>query len=391
MEPLGYSQVFQYLRELAKKHSVHLITYEKRVDWKNLDRRKVLIEEVGQAGIQWTALRYHKWPSLIATSFDLFVGLIVSCILIQRNQIELVHARSYPASLIALAVKSIFKIKYVFDMRGFWADEKADGGGWTRSGLKFHLAKYFEKRFLLAADRVVALTEAAVDEMRTFTYLRGRVPSFCVIRTCADLSRFQSSHLSGPNEGRSQKRLITLGSVGAVKHWYLFDELLSCFLVLRETHQNAKLLILNTGEHDFIRERLDFHGVSDDCVALRAVSFSDVPKQMSLMDAAVLLVKPSYSAMAKAPTKLGELLGCGIPCLTNESLADMAPVLERDRVGVVVRKFANEDLHEALKKLIMLAHEPDISRRCRIVAEKYFSLASGVEKYDRIYIELSAK
>jgi glycosyltransferase involved in cell wall biosynthesis len=95
--------------------------------------------------------------------------------------------------------------------------------------------------------------------------------------------------------------------------------------------------------------------------------------------------------MAKAPTKLGELLGCGIPCLANESLADMGPVLERNRVGVVVRKIGNEELREALGQLIKLARDPDISVRCRQVAEEYFSLASGVEKYNRIYRELGGQ
>lgn len=391
MESLGYSQVFQYLRELAKRHSIHLITYEKATDWSNLEKRQALINEVDRAGIQWTALRYHKWPSLTATSFDVFVGLILSCILVRRNGIELVHARSYTPSLIALLVKLIFKIKYVFDMRGFWADEKADGGAWSRSGLKFRLAKYFEKRFLLAADRVVSLTNAAVDEMRSFTYLQGRIPSFSVIRTCADLSRFHPLRLPQRTEKIGSTKPIIVGSVGAVKQWYLFDELLSCFLILKGMHLNVKLLILNTGEHDFIRQRLDFHGIANDCVTLRSASFSDMPQQIALMDVAILMVRPSYSAMAKAPTKLGELLGCGIPCLANESLADMAPVLERDRVGVVLRKYGNEELRVALNQLIALAREPDISGRCRRVAEQYFSLASGVEEYDRIYAELSRK
>jgi hypothetical protein len=44
-----------------------------------------------------------------------------------------------------------FKIKYktpfIFDMRGFWADERIDGGIWKMSKLKHRLFyNYFKKR-----------------------------------------------------------------------------------------------------------------------------------------------------------------------------------------------------------------------------------------------------
>ena len=36
LESLGYSQVFQYLRELAKAHQICLITFEKSEEWDNI-------------------------------------------------------------------------------------------------------------------------------------------------------------------------------------------------------------------------------------------------------------------------------------------------------------------------------------------------------------------
>ncbi len=390
LEPLGYSQVFQYLRELAKAHEICLITFEKSEDWDNIGRRNALRDEVSRAGIRWFALRYHKRPTLLATAYDISVGFVLGCFLVLRYRIEIVHARSYTPSVIALGLKRLWGVKYVFDMRGFWPDEKVDGGVWTRGSLLYRLAKKCEERFLLGADRVVSLTRKAVEEMKTFSYLQGHLPAFEVITTCADLGNFRPRRTDRRIDGDAPVR-FTLGSVGAVKLWYLFDQVLVCFASLRELIPAARLLILNQGEHGYIRERLSFHGVPEDCVTLRAVSFAEMPMGMSEMDAAILLVKPSYSSMAKAPTKLGELLGCGVPCLGSVGLADMGPVLERDRVGVMIRNFGEEEIRVAIEELVKLAGDPEISRRCRRVAEEYFSLASGVGKYDRIYRELGAK
>jgi len=88
----------------------------------------------------------------------------------------IVHARSYVASVIALFLKKFTNVGFVFDMRGFWADERVDGGLWRPDSPLFRVAKWFERQFLLAADDVVSLTHAGVDEIQRFVYLRNAPP-----------------------------------------------------------------------------------------------------------------------------------------------------------------------------------------------------------------------
>jgi hypothetical protein len=53
--------------------------------------------------------------------------------LINAKEIKLIHCRSYLTSLIGLKLRSKYQIPFLFDMRGFWADERMDGGIWKRS------------------------------------------------------------------------------------------------------------------------------------------------------------------------------------------------------------------------------------------------------------------
>ena len=87
MEPLSQSQVWQYLRNLAKAHEITLVTYEKKKDWLDLSRRNALIDEVNKAGVRWVPLRYHKHPKIQATVFDLIACLLVSIYLTLRYRI----------------------------------------------------------------------------------------------------------------------------------------------------------------------------------------------------------------------------------------------------------------------------------------------------------------
>ena len=178
LEPLGQSQVLAYLKRFSTVRRIHLISFEKVDDWEDIAERERITKDIADAGIRWYPLRYHKRPTALATAWDIACGALLGVWLVLRYRLSIVHARSYVSSVMALMIKRIMGVKYVFDMRGFWADERVDGGLWPRSGRMYRVAKGFERRFLLAADHVVSLTHAAVSEMQRFEYLQGHMPPF---------------------------------------------------------------------------------------------------------------------------------------------------------------------------------------------------------------------
>jgi len=385
LEPLGQSQVLAYLKRLAAGRKIHLISFEKSDDWKKCTERRLLSADIAHAGIVWHPLRYHKRPSALATLWDIVCGIAVGLWLVVRYRLAIVHARSYVASVMALVLKRLTGVKFLFDMRGFWADERIDGGMWLAGGRLYRVAKWFERHFLLHADYVVSLTQAAVDEMRTFPYLQGNMPPFEVITTCADLDLFRPAQVDSlPNQ---IDRHFTLGYVGSVGVWYLFDETLRCFKFLRELLPDARLLVFNRGGHDYIRERMQIMNVSPDTVQIEEADHAGVARAMQRMDAGIFIIKPVYSKMASAPTKLGEFLGCGVPCLGNSGVGDMAAILENEQVGVALSRFDDDAMREAIERLLQLTQTAGIKERCREVALRYFSLDEGVAAYQKIYCQ----
>lgn len=383
LEPLGQSQVLAYLERLAAERPIHLLSFEKAEDWRDVAARQALSARIDAAGIHWHPRRYHKRPSALATAWDIGVGTASGLWLCLRHRIGIVHARSYVPAVMALVLQKLTGAKFVFDMRGFWADERVDGGLWPRDGRMYKVAKWFERRFLLNADHVVSLTHAAVAEMQRFDYLRGNMPPVTVIPTCADLDRFHPSP-HRPTPGGD----LTLGYVGSAGTWYLFDAVVTAFARLRQRLPDARLLVVNRHEHDYIRQRLQAGGVPAEAVELCAASHAQVPELMARMHAGIFFIKPVFSKQASAPTKLGEFLGCGIPCLANTGVGDMATVLEGERVGVAVDAFDPATLDAGLTRLLALLQEPDIRPRCVAAAHKHFSLDEGVARYRGVYAAL---
>ena len=382
LEPIAYSQVVQYLKNLAPGRRIFLVSFEKPAEWADVNRRRRMQAELAEAGIKWVALRYHRAPSIPATAYDLFRGMLVTSYLVLRHRIAIVHARSYVPSVLALALKRALRTRFIFDMRGFWADERVEGGLWQRDSAAYRIAKWFERHFLLAADSVISLTATGIGEMKRFDYLKNRRVDFRLISTCADLERFRPS-----NERRA--RGFTLGYAGAAGLWYMMDPAAECFRLLLGMRSDARILILNRGEHEAIRECLRRHGVADDRVGLMAVDAPEMPRFITRMDAAVFFIKPVFSKKASAPTKLGELLAAGIPCLTNTGVGDIDQILAREQVGISVERLDTDSLRIGVERLLDLAKTPGIQRRCRAAAARNFSLDSGVRAYSLVYDSLS--
>lgn len=382
LEPLGQSQVLSYIERLAQFRPIHLMSFEKAVDRSEGPEHQLLARRMANAGIAWHQLRYHKRPSVIATTWDVIRGAIVGCTLIVRYRLGIVHARSYVPSVMALIIKRITGANYLFDMRGFWADERLDGGLWVRDGRMYILAKWFERRFLLSADHVVSLTIAAVQIMKEFEYLRERSPIFTVIPTCADLQRFQ------PNSALQRKAPFVLGYLGTVGSWYLFDEVAVTFSILLRMRPESRFLVVNRGEREDIRRRLLAAGVPESAVEITSAPHSEMPALIARMTAGIFFLKSSYSKQASAPTKLAELLGCGVPCLSNVGVGDFSEILAVERVGIVVKSFDEASLTQGLVELLRLCVDPEVSDRCIATAHRYFSLDEGVTRYESIYQSL---
>lgn len=382
LEPLGQSQVLGYLEHLTRDYAIHLVSFEKKADRRDAARMAAMRARTAAGGIAWTPLAYHKWPSAPATAFDIASGTLVALWLVVRHHAKIVHVRSYVPAAMGLAVTRVTGAKFLFDIRGFWADERVDGGIWRAGSTLYRVAKWLERRFFRAADQIVTLTQASKREIAGFDYLEGRAPAIAVIPTCADLEIFKPQPAQKPDG-------FTLGYVGSVGSWYLFDEVVACFKILLEHEPDARLLIVNRNEHELIKGSLRRGGVDLERVELTSASHNEVPGLIARMSAGAAIIKPVYSKIASAPTKLAEYLACGVPCLGNSNVGDMQQILESNRVGVALAAFSDQDRRVTVARLLDLVHDPETPQRCVETARALFSLERGVDLYRQAYERLS--
>src|SRR5215469_2001417 len=395
-EPLVQSQVVPYLRELAVGGiDLTLLTFEpKNPVWSPAERQQ-WCETLGKQGVRWVSLRYHKFPSLPATICDILLGNLMSCYLVAKHRIGVIHARGHVPAAIALLARMLGLANLIFDIRGFMPEEYLDAGVWPAGGLLYRITKVVERRLLAGSDAFVVLTHRAREILFpgcSTTDSMGRPLE--VIPCCVDMDRFGEATSGSRNSVReklnvSGRRVLTY--VGALGGWYLSAEMADFIALAHERDPTAFALVLTQSgaNAESFRKRLGQLGLSPGDYWVGTVSPNEVPDYLSAADFAFCFIKPGYSKLSSSPTKIGEFLACGLPVLCNVGIGDTDELLATNRVGVLVETFGRPSYIRALRELDALAADITVRQRCRAVARRYFDLKTiGSTKYHSLYTRL---
>ncbi len=388
-DPLGQSQVLPYLTGLANRgHQITILSCEKseRMDKDGAQIRKLCDE----AGIGWHPLRYHKQPPILSSVRDA-AALQLAAIKLNREQsFDIVHCRSYIPGRAGLAMKRRFGLRFLFDMRGFWPDEKVEGGNWNlHNPLYAAVYRYFkrlESSLLRGADHIVSLTEAGRQQLLTRPELALDPAPITVIPCCVDFDHFRlpGAQLSDAARcrlglGSDEKILAYLGSLGS---WYMLDEMLDFFKVYEARNARARFLFVTPEEPQAIRETAISREVDPQRLLIVSASRDEVPNLLAAADLGIFFIRPVFSKTASSPTKMGEMLAVGLPIVTNAGVGDIEMMLDDTGCGVAVREFTDESYDQAIADLQLLKAASRDRRECAL---PWFDVKLGIEDYDRVY------
>ena len=394
-DPLGRSQVLPYLVGLsARGHQITLVSFEKP------ERIAADAEHVRDicrgAGIAWHPLRYHKRPPILSSMFDVRAMKRLATLLNRRERFDLVHCRSYMAAIAGHHLKTRFGVPFLFDMRGFWADERIERGFWPRDNPLFRAAyRYFkrlERGFFHDADAVVSLTQNARVEVEGWPVESRPQGLVSVIPCCVDLDLFNPAN--GRLRAATRTRLglddrtrvlVYVGSIGGA---YLVEEMFALFRAYRGRHPGAKFMFVSGHERSEIETAARRNGVEPGEIIVVGGRRDEVPALIAAADLGACFITRSFAAIASCPTKFGEMLAMGVPVIANGGIGDVAEIIRDTGAGAVVEQFEDGTLSGAVEQV----EEAKLTlERVREAAVRWFALEDGIERYDAIYRVIGAK
>ncbi len=394
-DQLGQSQVIPYLKELSKSglFNFTLISCEKK---KYYEQNKHIVEDLlKDFPILWEPQIYHKYPPVLSALFDIWNIYRKTKSIQNKSPLDLIHCRSYISSLIGLYFKKKYNIPFIFDMRGFWADERVDGNLWNiKNPLYKSIYNFFKKKeeeFLIHSNAVVSLTESGKKEILKWEQIKISPDKINVIPCCADLKHFSKDTIDKnfvaqfKNKNKIDQADFVLSYLGAIGTWYMLPEMLDFFHLLNIKKGNCKFLFITPEEsHELIKKEAAIKGIDSDRLILFHAKRKEVPSLLSISNYSIYFIKPAYSKISSSPTKQAEIMAMGIPAITNKFIGDTENILKESKAGIIIEGFNEECYLEIIDSIIKNKNYFD-AEEIRKGASKYYELSKGAEKYLSIY------
>lgn len=385
LEPLGQSQVFAYLRGLSIKHSITLITYEKPEDCEDSARMAEGRAACDAHGIHWLPQRFHYTPRIIAPALSMLRMTWLAWQEVRKGRAKLIHARSYIPAAVALAVHRLTGVPFIFDMRALWPEELITAGRLRRGSFLHRTIAWIERACLRRASAVVSLTHAAVEHLHDTYPQELNDQHMAVIPTCADLERFTPA-VERPEGSRVH------GCIGTVlSGWFRTDWLASWLSVAAKRDAQVRFEIVTRDDAQQVRQALDPDGQLGQRLTIGPRAPEKMPEAVRAHDLSIMFYAGGeVSELGRSPTRMAEVLGCGLPVVANAGVGDVATIICEWRVGILVEGPEPSQISAALDALDELQNDPELPDRCRRTAEAIFSLDAGTEAYRALYANVLA-
>lgn len=355
-EGVGSSQITPLISRLsATGLKINLISYEKS------QPSIQLLDYFKSIGVEWNSRPFGS---------NGFIGGIGRLNNLRREipKTDLIHARS---DIPAVAGIASGEAPVLWDVRSLWADQKV----LIQENL---LNKIMYRSYLglesIAAAKSLGMSSLTSAVVPILEQRHKNLPSLrTVVPTAVDLNRFQLA-------SKFPTKFRALFS-GTYNNYY--DLNLSAVFM----EELRKQVTVGTHWARPLESGKSQIGVGEEEVfPTTQIGMAELIPNYSF-GVSICKMNAGPSLAAAMPTKIGEFLACGRPVVVNKGLGDMDRFIEEFDAGIIL----NGDRHNLINgatKLVNLISDPETPNRCRALAEKYFSMDVGANKYLDLYSQM---
>ena len=388
---IGVAQILPYLEGLARKgHRIFCISMENPSHAEAYDKQ--VQPRLLDAGIDHYPIRRSERALIrkLERPFTPYrLRAKIRDVAIQNNA-SLIHCRSYMPLGPTLSVAKSINLPFIFDMRGFWIDERTESGIWSQKKLKWNpVIKYFrhlESKAIQKSSAIITLTRDAKDAIRANTNYRGaRVE---IVPCSVNLNLFKPH----PEQRISQRdRLnlasndIVIGYLGSDGPLYRIDILYQLAMRLKMCNAPVRILFLGnhrTEDHVARANKMGLDLKSNDIRCVEA-PHHEIPKILSAADFGASFRIPTFSSLGASPTKVGEYLACGLPVISNAGIGDINNIIQNGKSGYILQNFGESEINEAARRIA--EGNFDSTGSIRGAAQPLFDIERAIFCYDELY------
>ena len=356
-EGVGASQIVPLLKILSQSGmSINLISFEKKKPDNSV------LNVLKDSGVIWNQRIFQRRGPISGLSRILEISREIP-------PTKIIHARS---DIPAAAAGLFQRAPILWDIRGLWSDQRVFMEPNPIKKRIISNLRLLEDFSSLRADAISTLTSSVVPilQERHKNLPKKRI----VVPTATDLEVFS---VTKP----LPQKIRGLYS-GTYSNYYDL-ELSKRFI--NELKRQRAIEVHWARPQETLRKELN-GGESSIFVSTQGDMSKIIAEYSFGLSICRLDAGPSLRGVM--PTKVGEFLASGRPVVINSGLGDLDEFLLEFNAGVSIDD-SEISLRRGARELLALLDNPQTPERCRALAEKYFDIRVGANKYLNLYEEIN--
>lgn len=301
--------------------------------------------------------------------------------LCRREDIDLLHCRSYPATIMAQRAETGLPV--LMDTRGNYPEEGVVTGSFADGSPEYQAWKRLESELYANAAGIVSVTQMASAYIRDSGV---ETPTFSV-PTSTDLAPF-ANLTEGPRRG-----LVYIGAMG-LQSLINAQSLLDLYTGMRPHLPEPRLRIITRSNHEVLRAFFAAADIHEPELEL-TTAYSPAESARLLHEglfAALPFSLPPDAGPSRTligrhilAVKTGEYHAAGLPILVSEEIGGASEVVRAHGSGVVVG--ASTDWADTMANLL---ENYDSYRAAALAGADFFNVSKHAASYRDIYRQLQA-
>lgn len=297
-------------------------------------------------------------------------------IYVRHKKIDVIHARSYNAGLIALLVKKITGVSFIFDPRSPYPEEQTTLKYWGVNSLNYKVWKFIETKLVNNADTILVVSEEFkrlyrnIDATRHFLYLPNNYPL-----------AFEENQKNAIRIKEVAKppsiEIVYLGSLGL--KWNNYKTYIDFMSSLKGTITSFSFTMITP---QISHKKIKTYALNKNLdIIVTECSQKDVPKLLEKYTAGIYLMEKEDPRLG---VKTVEYLFCGLPVIVSKNITGATKILAQEKLGFVVSdNFEKTQLLDFLKDV---SCNRDFWRnKCNRFAKENFSPKVSEDKLNTLY------
>jgi len=322
-------------------------------------------------------LKFFLMPFFLLSNFPILFFVIL------LYGPSIIHARGYPAGLLACISKLITGVGFIFDMRDVYTKKGIEAGIFAQDCISARFWNATEGQMISSADAVIVTSAPFKDYVVNILNSDKKV---WFVPNSVDRKRFFSDEKSRIRLRKDLKIddkfvLIHSGTFSTEQDIGLAGRY---FRKWKRLKKNSFFLLLTPNKKNIrkISAILKEEKITSDNFRIINPEPEEVPDLLRAGDIAFHLESKALATEYCIAIKDGEYLATGLPVICTPYLKGIAPLIEKYNVGIVTDPDKNSSME---KENYLLNNLPKMKKNTERIVEGVLSLDKAVQVLDKCY------